>query len=556
MGPITINGFLGANLAFDELLLPAGVGVESTNQRPGFGDLRPWNGLGSTINTVPTSPQRNTIWRMGQDLSDVTDYWLGWSAVVDAITGYENYDPTERTYFTGSGTPKWTDNSIGLTGGPPYPQATRELGVPAPTTALTAAQNAAGTGDDQVFRWAYTFVNDLGWESAPSAPSNELIAKPGATFDLSGFDTAPAGNYGITTIRLYRYQPGANGDGDYFLLREWLIGSTPSNPIDDARSLSADPIATTGWRPCPGIPNGGSLGLTEQNARGLKKLWNGMAGVGVGKSFRLCVPNTFYAWPIAYEIQLAAEFVAAGVFGQRVLLLTQGDATVAVGTEPDAMDSELTKTNRPCSSARSVVEFNEAGDASRGVAWASEECLCWYGDGGFRNLTDGILTAEQWKALEPSTMVATRYQGLYICFYNDGSSKGFVIDPRNPTGVYFLSDGYDATFRDPLTDRLFVLDGGNVREWNAGSAMTATFKSKLIQMREPMSIGAVEVIAKDFPVTVKMWADGTLRLDRTFDSNVIARPAQGWSAKDNLQFEVSSAERVIAVNAAQTIDDL
>ena len=56
----------------------------------------------------------------------------------DTQTFVDADDTTERTYCTGSGTPKWTSNAIGLTGGPPYPQATRELSVPTPTTpALT-----------------------------------------------------------------------------------------------------------------------------------------------------------------------------------------------------------------------------------------------------------------------------------------------------------------------------------------------------------------------------------------------------------------------------------
>lgn len=189
MDPITINSFQGANLAFDSLLLPQDVGVNSLNQRPGFGDLRPWNAPGSTLATVPTSPQRKTIYRMGQDVASDANYWLGWSSVVHVVTGFDSSDTTERTYFSGDGTPKWTNNSIGLTGGPPYPQATRELSVPAPTTALTAAINTnPGAGSNIAFSYVYTFVNDIGWESAPSPVSNTLLAHPGCTFDLSGFD--------------------------------------------------------------------------------------------------------------------------------------------------------------------------------------------------------------------------------------------------------------------------------------------------------------------------------------------------------------------------------
>lgn len=119
MVPITISGFLGANLALDELQLPEQVGVQSLNQRPGRADFRPWKEPGTTVATVPTSPQRNTIYRLGQDVVSEANYWLSWSAVVHVTRGYDSDDPTERTYFTGSGTPKWTNNAIGLSGGPP-----------------------------------------------------------------------------------------------------------------------------------------------------------------------------------------------------------------------------------------------------------------------------------------------------------------------------------------------------------------------------------------------------------------------------------------------------
>jgi hypothetical protein len=544
MRPITISGFLGANLATDDLQLPEQVGVQSLNQRPGRGDMRPWNQPGATAATVPTSPQRNTIYRMGQDVASEANYWLGWSTIVHAIRGFDTDDPTERTYFTGSGSPKWTNNDIGLSGGPPYPQGTRELSVPAPTTGITVALNTDGpSGDEVAHGFIYTFVNDIGWESAPSPPSNTILAKPGATLDLSGFSAAPTGNYGIALIRLYKLVTDSTGTAEYFFHREWAIGSTPSNPIDDARGLGSDQMATTGWLPLP------------DNAKGLKVLWNGMLAAIVGKSVRICEPYTPYAWKLAYEIGLTEPGVALGVWGQRLLILTTGDASVAAGSSPDVMDDEPLNINRRCVSERSVVDFNE-GEAFKGVAWASDEGLCWYGDGGFRLLTEGVLEREQWQAIVPSTIVAGKHLGLYVGFYHDGvSRKGFVIDPKNPQGIYFLSAGYNAVFRDPLTDRLFVLDGGNVRRWNAGAAMTATFKSRVFATPAPINIGAIEVIAKAYPVTLTLWADGVQVHTQSVPSEEPIRPPGGYEA-DKFQVQIESAHRVIAVRLAKSVDDL
>lgn len=543
MPPITINAFLGANLAFDELLLPEGVGVQSLNQRPGFGDLRPWNAPGSTLASVPASPQRKTIYRMGQDVASTANYWLSWSSVVNATIGFDGDDTTERTYYTGDGTPKWTDNVKALTGGAPYPQASRELGVPTPATGLTAAIAVDGTGTAAATSYRYTYVNDLGWESAPSPVGNTVLAKPGATLDLTGFASPPGGNYGITTVRLYKLVVGASGAAEYFFLREWAVGSTPSNPIDDARSVGAATLETEGWRVAP------------SDGKGIKRLWNGMLAIGTGNALRVSVPYKPYAYPLAYEIPLGAAFVALAVIGQRALVLTTGDARLVSGSTVP-LDDDPAGINRPCSSAQSVVEFNE-GFSVKGAAWASEEGLCWWGEGtGFVLVTEKLLTREQWQALNPSTMVATRVGRLYVCFYSASGLKGFVIDPQNPQGIYFLETGYNAMFRDPLTERVFVLEGANIKQWDAGSALPMTFKSKRIRLPDPMNVGAVEVIANGWPVTVKLWGDGVLRFNKTFSrAGLIGRPPIGWEA-DDLQVEVSSAQRVIAVRVAATVDEL
>ena len=148
MRPITLTGFNGSNQAIDPVELPESVGVFMENAYPGLGDLRPLDGH-LTVASVPTSPQRRSIRRMGRSAINDALYWLGWSTFVTATLGFGS-EPNERTYFTGSGSPKWTDTSIALAGGPPYPQATRELAVPAPSTAPVATLNTDGMPIERV----------------------------------------------------------------------------------------------------------------------------------------------------------------------------------------------------------------------------------------------------------------------------------------------------------------------------------------------------------------------------------------------------------------------
>jgi len=544
MALITITAFHGANLAFDPRLLGSGIGVASFNQRPGYDDLRPWDSTSASLATVPASPQRKTIYRMDQDVSNDAAYWLGWSSVVHAVNGYETDDTTERTYFTGDGSPKWTNNILALSGGPPYPQASRELAVPIPVAAPVVTLNTAGTtGTQQAFSYVYTFVNEIGWESAPSPVSNALLDFPASTFNLSGFDANPGGTFGVTLIRLYRFVAGTSSAGNFFFIREWSIGSPPANPIDDARAAATDPIPTEGWRPPP------------TDGHGLTNLWNGMLAMLTGKSVRISEPYKPYAYPLAYELALTHTGVAIGTFGQRMLVLTTGDAKVFVGSSPESMDEEPTKVNRACVSARSVVSFNEGQDR-KGVVWSSDQGLCWYGEGGFRLLTEGITTREQWQTLAPSTIVAARYERYYFCTYDDGvSKKGFFIDPENPTGIYFLSSGFDAVYRDPLNDRMYLLEGANIKRWNVGSPMTTTFRSKIIRLPSATAISTIQVIANSYPATVTMWADGNQVYSGSIPSSSPVRVPSGWRAEE-LQFEVSATGRVLSIRAASTMSEL
>ena len=82
MKPIIITGFQGENQALDDTLLPESVGVESLNQQPGFGDMRPWLTPGADLVTVPSV---KTIWRIGQDATSDTDYWMTFNNAVSQI---------------------------------------------------------------------------------------------------------------------------------------------------------------------------------------------------------------------------------------------------------------------------------------------------------------------------------------------------------------------------------------------------------------------------------------------------------------------------------------
>lgn len=531
MALVELTGFLGSNLRVHKRFLPPGVGVLSLNQKPSEeGDFRPWrNPL--TIATAAIGEGRKTVYRMGRDAPTPDAAWLSWTTVVHCARFFDADDPSERTAFTGSGGPKWTNTTIGLTAAP-YPNATRDLAVPQPTTAPTVTMDTDGsTGDARALYYVFTWVNDIGWESAPSPPFLAPAAKPGAILDLETAETVPAGNYGVNRLRWYRTQTVAGSvDAEYLFLREYAYGA--SGMQDDARELG-EVLTSETWLPL------------AADATWLTTCWNQFASALVGKSVRFCVPNYIYAWPIEHEYLLAAKPLAQAAFAQRLLVLTEAGGELFTGPDPGGMDQ------KPMSLAIIVSQRSLVVGESWCI-WAAKDGLWYYGVDGYRCLTAACLKQSDWVAMVPSTIAgyfcAIGDRPLYVGFYNDGALKGFVIDLTNPGGIYFLATGYASGFWDPLLRALFVLDGSTIKQWDAGASfMTATFRSGVSRKAEHIEGEWVEVLADGGGCQVKVIVDGVTKLDAALGTGQRRLP-DGTGGRE-WQLEISSATNVQGVLA-------
>lgn len=520
-----LSGFLGANLKAEKHMLPATVGVNSVNQKPSDdGSFRPWR-TPLAIATAAIGAGRLTVYRMGRSTPTADAAWLTWTTVVHCARLFDSSDTTERTAFTGSGGPKWTNNIIGLTAAP-YPNASRDLAVPQPTIAPTVDLDTDGsTGDARSLYYVFTWVNDIGWESAPSPPTLAPAAKPGAILDLGTTEAVPAGNYGVTLIRWYRTQVVAGTDeAEFLFIRQYALGA--GGMQDDARDLG-EKLATETWLTLP------------TSAIWLTTCWASFAAALVDNTVRFCEPNYMYAWPIEYEYILAAKPIAQAAFAQRLLVFTEAGAEVFTGVDPSMMDQKP-MAMALIASQRSLVT------GETWCAWAARDGLWYYGTDGYRCLTSAFMKPAQWAALNPTTIAGYFCQDgdrpLYIGFYNDGALKGFVIDLSNPTGIYFLATGYAAGFWDPLLRALFVLDGTTIKQWDAGAElMTATFRSKTFRQPAVDEAEWVEVLA-DGASQVKVIVDGVTRMDRSIGTGEFRLP--NGTAGREWELEVSTSTGV------------
>jgi hypothetical protein len=544
MAVIRYAGFSGENRAINPVLLPETVGVASRNQKPGRGDLRPWK---SPLTVAPSTAGRQTIYRMGRDIDDDAQYWLSWTTAVNVVRGFDANDTTEQTFYTGDGIPKFTDNILGLATAP-YPTTSRPMGIPAPVGAPTVTGTNSGATSPVIeyYYYVYTYVSTAGWESAPS-PVSALVTRDnlGST-SISGFSSVPSGNYDINRIRIYRTQGSSTGTDFYFLGE---ISIATSSTTDNNQTLG-EVLSTNFWFPAPGIPTGGATSITEPTLSNLTAMWNGMMSGISGNSVRICEPYTPYAWPPTYEIiPPDSKPVGLGVFGQTLLVLTTGRPLVAQGSTPDGMDQKPLEINQACVAARSIVSMGT------GVAWASEDGLCWLGQDGARVITSGVMLREDWQALVPSSIIGKMYEGMYLGSYNDGSGrKGFIIDPSGG-GIYFLDVGYEAMYFDSLKDQLYVLNGANIGKWDAGTALTYRSRSKPFRQGVPINFAAAVVVANAYPVTFRLYADGALKHTQTVADRNPFRLPSGYRAFE-FQIELEGSNPVQDAAIATSIEEL
>lgn len=536
MTAIRLGPFLGANLALHPKLLPANVGVASLNHWPDKGDLRPWRVplAGPTIGA-----NKKTIFMLGRDTTAGTIYWLEWPTVVHAVRGFRSEDTTKRTYYTGSGSPKVTDNLIGLAG-TPYPTAYRDLGIPKPLTQPIVTQTVAGTGDDETRYYAYTYLSD--WdEQGPPAVSIAVTCKPGAKLNITNLAAPPSGpgeTRGINRIRIYRTVAGDTGAA-FFFLRDITVATSSE---DDARAVGVDTMPSTDYA------------MPPTDLKHLTGLWNGMMAGITGNAVRYSEQYKPHAWPVAYETLCQDTPIALAVFQKNLLILTTGRPRLVYGSAPEAMDDTPVEFLAACVAPQSAVSFGH------GACWATSDGLAYVGTNGApRLLTEGIMLLDDWKALNPASIIASQFDGKYIAFYDSGAGvlKGFVIDPLVPeAGIRFLSGGYTAAHFDALAEELYVLDGTNIKRWNAGASnMTATHRSKLFRMPSPKNLAVAKVIADTYPCTFKLYADARAVWTRTVTNKEPFTLPGGFLA-ENYQVEVSTGTDITGVILAETLDEL
>ncbi|OWT55279.1 hypothetical protein [Candidimonas nitroreducens] len=528
--------FSGIRPRVDQRMLPDGNAQVADNVNTEHGGISPIEGTADILALAKTGVQ--TIYRFGQALASATQYWFCWTIAVDVVKGPIANDTAEFTAWTGDGVPKYTRNDIG-TAGSDLPSASRPLAVPAPTMAptLSAVGDPPVGAGSETREYIYTFKNEDRREGPPSLPAT-LDIVIGQGVQLDDLETAATNGAVLGTKCIYRAQAGV-----YIFVDEIPIAQTSYTDTIDAADLGDEVCPSINWDTPPDT----MFALTAGP--------NGMMAAADGYDVLFCVPFYPQAWPGGYRQTVNFPVVGLGWFATTLVVLTTGQPFLMTGTDPANISVSPAKFFQPCVSKASIVA-TAGGDAvaSGGdVVWASPEGLCSIGPAGEQVLTQGLFTTKQWEALHPETIIGCWHQGWYIGTYDPGSGRrAFRFSPTTQEWTDMPDTSFTAMYRDTVSDKLYVCVGDHIHEFRGGDPLAYTWHSQ--QVVTPLYGVAAGRVTGDYPVTFKLFADGTLMHTETVQSDepfiLPDRLARSW------EIELSGTSRVLRAAVSDSIVDL
>ncbi|HEY0960909.1 MAG TPA: hypothetical protein VGE69_00955 [Pseudomonadales bacterium] len=539
---IAISAFKGMVPSIDAPLLPLQHAVDAVNVKLWSGTLKPFREP-AFVATPTKVGTKKTIYRFAPTPgNDASGYIFHWTDVVDVVRGPVRGDTSERTYYTGDGVPKVTDNSIALSGGTNYPMNSYTLGIPAPADTPTVtlggtAEEDATEADQRTWAYVYTYVSAWGEEGPPSTASASIDVMPGESVTVSNLSGPPTGNYNIIAKRIYRTATDDATTEFYFLAE--LAVSTSSIEDSTPDTGLGERIPSETWYAPP----------TDMHSIGV--LDNGI-GYGASKN-DVCVsePYLLHAWNPLYRKPASHPVVGIGSFGNTIVALTEKNPVLISGTDSGSMSDRTLNINQGCVSKRSIVsgEF--------GVVYASPDGLVLIGGDMADVVTREFLTRDQWLAFKPSSIIGVLYNGMYMGFYDNGSEQGgFLFDPANAAAGFIYLDIFpSAVYADPLSDKLYLCIDGDVVAWDAGDPLEYAWKSKEFVSPRPSNFTAARVTAKDYDsLTLKAYVGGVLTHTQAItDAEPFRLP---FKPDRRFQFILSGTSEVELVEIAESVQEI
>ena len=454
-------------------------------------------------------------------------------AYVSSLTGLASYAVTVETFGVVEPFAVVSTNSTGTSAALAIRVGTY------PSVAAYSKRSSEGYADEDSTLesrvYTYTWVNKeagFEFESAPAAASNTVDIRDAQTVSLTGFLTAPGGEYVVTHKRVYRAVSGV-----FLFIKE--IEASAVSVVDDTKPEElGELLPTTTWAEPP------------QTLRGLTNLPNGLMAGFSGRDIYFCDPYHPHAWPEAYIQTIDYPVVGLGRMDTTLVVLTKGVPYLIQGTNPDNMAVVKSDLEQACVSKRSIVSIMGS------VVYAAPDGLMLMSTSGSKILTESLFNFDQWQTFfKPESIHAYQHDNQYIAFYDNGTqSGGFIFDMKS--GQFILHDIYaTAGFQDIQRDKLFVTSADRtVKPWGYGTAKSYIWRSKKFTMPQVMGFSCAQLEAEAYPMTVKFYADTVLAHTQTVTSRdpfrLPSKVGRDW------EMQVEGSHEVFALCIANSMTEL
>ena len=392
---------------------------------------------------------------------------------------------------------------------------------------------------DAFTTFVYTFVTDMGEESAPSMPSKVqgYLNQADYRIHLAGI---PFSGYAYVVKRNIYMEV----DGDYFLVAE----------IENN-----DPIFSYYLPPFNSITLGKKLNTTDYDAaptglQGLVGLPCGSlaAFINKGSTGTICLSEPYqpHAYPVKYRFKSLYPIVGLAVVPEGLLVLTKGYPLLISGGTPSVMVAQVIESSAACLSKTSIVVRDGT------CYWSSPDGVASFGSDGIAIQTRGVWSREQWQTLQPSSALFAVYEDVLLIYL---ASSAWLLSLARQDVSRLSETGVTCALYDVEEDRLYMVRGNDLNAFGEGEHLTGKWYSKHFVQSMARSWTSGRIEADNYPLRLALNAGDSQALAEVSKKTIINNHVFRLTAtgrKRIVQFGLETQYRVRLVQMAHTMQEI
>lgn len=435
------------------------------------------------------------------------------------------------------------------------------LGVPCPNKKLSASPVDFNADIDvecyerdlEHRSYAYSFVNDKGYEGSLSPASDIVEVIDGIPVIVSGWEK-PEPSWNVNTVRIYRTVSGYDAGkemGNTLNTVFMFVGECDVNAnfFNDVLLNSELTHAYSGSESKP--PVAGMKGIT------LIKATNTYAGFAGNKVY-FTRNNEPYNWSVEYALDDNVRGIVES--GGNLYVATDGHPYViaAIADDSKAHTRQVLRHYQPFPMVGAYGHCMI--EANGGAIFPSHNGLVYMqGNGPPVVITDALYSPDDWQQLQPDTAVLAVHNEYLFCFmaHHAFAMALFRKDNDHSYDTHFTLS--DREIHYAYTNRLGALilqnkDGCYL--WQ-GSDLERKYRwrSAVIDVGVPVNFSHIRVRGGNGASDVKVFADGVCIMNRPINFNYpMSLPL--WGTGEQFEIELTGTAGISSVCMAVSVTEM